>query len=614
MNKQAEENKSIKKWLLIGTAIVLVILISYFTLTDVPLSDSDSLNKTLLKKKHTGNTYNWENLLLLLFGTSLLSILYLVVTNRLREMSRKLVTIYTAFTNQITLSEGIVKVFIIPPTIIALFIIIVGLTYNCCGWWATLSTQLYERLPHPQEPLNFRNIFIGIAGVATLVFAGWRTYIANQSRILDKGRRFDERFDSAAKALSKDLNESSFPAHLGAISSLCALAVDSSKDTQRCLDIICSCNQWMEGYIDEFFRGKGNKPYSLWLLKEDNRIANKNNGGEITLLHEKRSQEALVAISYILEEISAKRHEQLKELNFYNKVLCRISLNDIKLDDINFENTNLIAASLDRASLKQAQFSGANLKGASLWDTNLEVANLEVANLEGANLLSSNLGGAYLWGANLEAANLGAANLEGSNLEGANLEGTNLEGANLEEAQLINTQLQGAKMDNVDLSNAILLNCNLYGATLKEINSQNIMFNNIADIGYIKNKNARKKWLGDICQHIEAYAVKSFIQQMETAWQAMDNNQEPDGLDIIKRNSIVTKDSKGMYDISDEHLSRLQLKLQKIVNGLGLEFLHRMWLSIASLNETTDKNFNLVDKLQKLVEKLIEKNKNKKNK
>ena len=683
MNKQSMEYKIIKKWLLIGVIIVITILIFYFTLTNAP----DSVNVTSQNKKPTNISYNLWALLLTLTGIVLLPLSYLAATKKLNEIYGTLINNYKSFKSHIKSPEEEKGLAITLVVVAVLILFFSGQYLNCCGWWATLSAklsaELYPRLSSPKEPLNLRNILIGIAGVATLIFAGWRTHIANQTRILDKGRRFDERFDNAAKALSKELNESSFPAHLGAISSLRALAVDSSEDTQRCLDIICSCNQWMEegGYIDRFIEKRSRNPYSSWLLNEDNRIANKSRGGEVTLLHEKRSQKALVAISHVLENISTNNSVQLSELDFHNKMLCGISLKDIILDGINFNSTYLTGAVLNNISLNKAKLSRTNLQGINLAEANLQGVNLlganlqgvelQFANLQGASLNATNLQGAYLLGANLQGSYLQHANLQGANLQGANLEGASLRHANLQnaylenaniqgafliwanlqgvflsnarlqgatlsyadlrEALIINSQLQGATLYNADLSHAILSNCNLYGAALKDIKSKNIMFNDVVDIGYIKEKEKREKYLDDICLHMEPINLQLLKQKIEAAWQAMENNQEPDGLDIIRKNSIITKDNKGVYNISKKHLDGLQKRLQKKVNKKDIHSLRNIRISIGSLyqpprgyidgshellNEdtSTNKYVNLRRKLQELIDQLAKSKKPQKGK
>ena len=561
--------------------------------------------------------------------------------------------------------------------IIALVILIVGMITAYFAWTiapisvfeALNKTSLYKedfdkpyswqnilfaRLSSPDEPLNFRNVLIGIAGVITLIFAWRRLIIAGEQKEtqveqikIESDRRLSERFDSAVTSLSKELDENSFPAHLGAISSLQTLAIDSPENTQRCLDIICSCNQWMEGHIDDFV-GKGDEStYSSWLLKENNRIASKNQKGKITLLHEKRSQGALVSISNILTEISTSNPEQLCKLKFHNKMLCGISLNNLILDGIDFKNTYLVAASLDRTSLKQANLNstnlqraslhnahlggaylrGAHLESASLDNVHLEGASLIWAYLEGASLMwahlegvsldCAHLEGAYLGGANLQGASLHDVHLEGAYLVATHLEGASLDGSNLQEAILINSKLQGASLDKVNLSNAMLLSCNLYGAILEDIKSENIMFNDITNIGYIEDKKERRKWLDDVCKYMKSYDAELLVEKMEIAWQAMEDNKEPDGLERIREESVVNKNNEDMYDISEEGLNNLKKRLQEQVNQKDIESLLNMRHYISLMgrdkfgiaSQIIDKNTNLVNKLQVLIDQLIKSNK-----
>ena len=538
--------------------------------------------------------------------------------------------------------------------------------------WFILSA----RLTSLKEPLNSRYIIIGIAWGIALFVTVWRTYIADQhNKSLNKqvksqieqtasqikqtesyvrqvasqvkqteiaaDRRLSERFDNAIELLSKELDENSYSAHLWAISGLRNLAIDSSENTQTCLDIICSCNQWMEEYIDEFIEAGGRTPYSALLLNEDNRIAkkdNKNKVRKITLLQERRSQEALTAVSYILAKISTHNPEQLKELKFHNKMLCGISLNNLTLGSIDFSNAYLVAANLDKISLKQARLNRTNLQGASLSVVDLGEASLGYANLQRASLVATNLEGALLdnanfkevfsfgvslFGASLNFVNfqgtsLAKANLQGASLVKANLQGASLLDTNLEGALLIDTQLQGASLNIVKLSHALLLDCNLYGVTLEDIKSENNIFNDIVKIGYVKSEEEKKKYLDDICQHLKPQNATSFTEQMEVAWNAMENNEEPDGLDMIRANSIVNKDNQGMYDISENNLVNLQEGWQTIINDKDKKFLNNIENSIlllgvfprVNLYQTGDKSVHLINKLKILAKKLIESNKN----
>ena len=665
-NKQPVESNIIKTGFLIIATISFVIPIIYFTLTAPPISVLESINKTSLHRENIGEFYQWNILLQLVAVIALLLLLYFTVTINISKIYHKLITGFSAFKSQIVLSEVIIKCVIILFTLAALSAIIMMLYYDCCDWWIIVS----GRLSSPAELLNFRNILIGIVGIATLIFTGWRTYIADQQKEsqvkqtkIAEGRRLGERFDNAVEALSKNLDESSFPAHLGAISGLRSLATDSAVNTQRCLDIICSCNQWMEGYLDEFAKERRKFPYSHLLLNEHNRIAKNNKighvtllhekcsqesltstlnkGEKITLLHEKRSQEALVAISHILKKISTNDPKKLKKLKFHNKMLCGISLSNLKLDGIDFQNTYLVAADMYNVSLNKAKLNLANLQKTYLEKASLRGASLRRANLKISDLWDANLQGAFLWKAKLQGASLSRANLQGSflnnsNLQnaylgGANLQGTFLKNIDLEGALLINTMLQGAFLNNSNLSNTMVLGCNLYGTKLNNVKSKNIIFNDISDAGHIKDNDRREKYLDSICQDMKLRLTRFFKHRMKAAWYAMDHHKKPNGLDIIKGNSITLEYKDGTYYISEDDLVILKGRLQKMVNERGIGFLYDMKNSLLLLNNQpkgeigltmelfkghalTYKSFSLINKLQKIADKLIESNKKENNK
>ena len=157
-NKQQAEFRITKIGLLIVAIISLVILIIYFTLTVADMSVFKSLDKD--------NSNKWGDVLWLLTGVALLLLLYLVVTNRFYGVYRKLIDRYIAFEDQ-TVQFSQKKQFIMMVIIIALAVVAREL-YSICGTrWVILSA----RLSSPAEPLNLRNILIGIAGAVTLGFA-----------------------------------------------------------------------------------------------------------------------------------------------------------------------------------------------------------------------------------------------------------------------------------------------------------------------------------------------------------------------------------------------------------------------------------------------------------
>ena len=314
------------------------------------------------------------------------------------------------------------------------------------------------RITSEHEPMNFKNFIFGLAGIIGLALAGWRSYVAHRQVEVMEERRLDERFIDSAKLLTEALNETNYPTHLGGISGLRDLALTSPEHRQRCLDLICSCNQWMEDYLKEFTDKliKGRSCYAYWALedppsvswlleyppsvsselidKEDNRIpriAKRND--KITLYHEKRSQYALKAISDILKEVSKKEPLGLAELKFYHKMLCGINLSGAELNNINLNNAYLIGADLSGAHMRGAELHRARMRGANLKSAQMQGANLYKAKMQGADLTEANMQGADLTKAQMQKAKLTKANMQGAILLSPNLDSsTTLEGINVD--------------------------------------------------------------------------------------------------------------------------------------------------------------------------------------
>ena len=388
-----------------------------------------------------------------------------------------------------------------------------------------------RRISSLHEPLNIRNILIGVFGLVSLIFLWWRNNIADDNLKLEEKRRLDERFHEATETLSKDLNFETYPSHIGGIFTLTQLALDSKELTQKCLDVICSCNEWMKPYVDEFKYGRIDKCYSERELSSERSYSDsktKNNKklknnfniknkweNIVSLEEEKRSQKALDAVARILQIISIRESQEdynfikLSELNFRSVMLCGINLRRLKLDGINLREAclngaDLRGAALNKANLQYAKFNwanllitnleesdltGAQLRKSILSRTNLIRANMSNAELQGANLSRSKLSGATLSRSNLRFTNMNSSSLFGTNLDYAQLQGANLrwaklvgsslyethlEGANMEYANLqatlfCETLLNGANLSHADISYSIIWKTNLYGTDLREL-------------------------------------------------------------------------------------------------------------------------------------------------
>ena len=385
-----------------------------------------------------------------------------------------------------------------------------------------------KRISSLHEPLNIRNILIGVFGLVSLLFLWWRNNIADDNLKLEEKRRLDERFHEATETLSKNLNFETYPSHIGGIFTLTQLALDSKELTQRCLDVICSCNEWMKPYVDEFKYGRIDKCYSERELSGERNYSNsktKNNkdlvnnlykknrwGKIVSLEEEKRSQKALHSVAVILQTISIRESQEdynfikLSELNFRSVMLCGINLRGLKLVGINLreaylngadlqgatlnkaklqytkfkganllqvklEEANLTGVQLDKSILKKANLSRAIMRGAELQGADISDSILSWADIKGAKLQRTNLSNSILFGANISNSNLQFANLNFSLLHGVNLDNSKLQGANLRFARLVGaslreTQLEGTNMTHTNLQAALFYKANLLGANL----------------------------------------------------------------------------------------------------------------------------------------------------
>lgn len=407
------------------------------------------------------------------------------------------------------------------------------------------------RLSSSYEILNLRNIAIGFASIVGLILAVWRSVMAErQTKAIEERRveerdehkiaeerRLDERFANAVESLSKELNETSYPAHLGAITSLRDLALDSQLYTQRCIDIICSCNQWMERSLEKFILDFTQQCYADWQLNEVTRIAKESSS--VKLHHEKRSQDALSAIAFILRNAE---DDKLNKINFSGKMLCGINLSGLQIMKMDFRKANLQGANISNVNLSESNLEEANLRGVILKDANLQLACLQWANLQGAILDNAKLQGADLSYAKLQVASLIGANLQGASLGGSNLQATLLNRSNLQAADLCYSNLQGAELSFANFQGTALLGCNLYGASLHGADFTDIIFDMVYHGQYTVREGARDNFIESMGKLLANNDKQDlFISKILTAWDKIDKNELPREVDHMSKMSIVDK-------------------------------------------------------------------------
>ena len=446
--------------------------------------------------------------------------------------------------------------------LILFFLIVDGLAALIITFYIGPSFSIdvfLTRLSSSDEIVNFKSIALGLAGIIGIILAGWRSSVAErQARVSeerrleereaakrDAERRFDERFIDAIKLLSQELNKTSYPAHLGAITALRDLAIDNNNYTQRCLDILCSCNQWMEDYLEKFIDTFSLYNYAYRRLTEDNRIAP--NNSNVGLMHERRSQQVLNAVATIITKISKddKKKHILAELDFSHKMLCCIPLIDLQIPQINFK----------KAYLNGAKMIIVNLQGADLRGTNLRGANIMLANLQGANLQNANLQNANLRNANLQGAKLSRSRMQESHLIQAKLQGANLHKVNL----------QGANLQSTNLSGALVLGCDFRGASMKDNNCSNVMFGEVSGIAQTEGAKEKAAILTEIHNTLNEQDENGNLDDKHK------NAEPPTELDNLNKVSILETDSEGGWIIKECKIDILQDFYRELASKISEE-------------------------------------------
>ena len=357
---------------------------------------------------------------------------------------------------------------------------------------------------------RYRDIVVLTAGMVTLILTYWRSFIlqkqtdnqSEQVNIQDR-TRLDEQFKQAVEFLTKEDDN----ARTGAVFMLAALAKHSPEHTQRCLDMLCSLNEWMaerlekeSNYFRRYEKGKKIDKKTVWrdkiftldqasldkywrdyLRPNDSESAPTDETRKEARIHiaqERLSQLVIKEIEKIIAEVSEKKLSDKafkksypQNLTLAQRFLPQINLSNLTLKKrFSFESAIMKGAYLRSAHLEGAYLRFAHLEGAHLWYAHLEGADLVSAHLEGADLGYAHLEGADLVSAHLEGADLGYAHLEGAHLWYAHLERANLEFAHLEGAHLWYAHLERANLKFAHLERAYLERANLVYAHLEGAN------------------------------------------------------------------------------------------------------------------------------------------------
>ncbi len=424
------------------------------------------------------------------------------------------------------------------------FIIFIGtvivITALCIGFRSSLVNAL-TRLSSSKELLNIQNILIGVFGGISLLTLAWRSASADREVQSKEKEQIQNRYDDASSMLITSVNKKSYSAHVRSIGELKDIAIDNHKFTQKCLNDICKCNEWMDDYKEKFIENY--QPSSFFIpfvneqLKKFNapfakRKISKAKDIEalrgITLYQARLSQEALQAVSDILRnldnyvsnskypniDLSRKRlcgidlsNAEIKNVNFYNACMVASDMKNAKFEGVDFSDAELAKSNLGKTIFSNSILTGTDLSETILSRAILDNINLNHASLEGARLERTSLRGSELEHADLSCTNLKYADLSLATMDKVILKGANLECAKLTLASLCESRLEGANLQETVLQGAnlmgarlhfcLMLNSNLYGVNLKNAYSENIIYNDIySSVNfYYNDEETARNWL-----------------------------------------------------------------------------------------------------------------------
>ena len=296
-------------------------------------------------------------------------------------------------------------------------------------WWVTLilgvsllgifvSWRCWEYL-HGTEvspSTTIRNMSFVIGGIVALLFALWRSTLAERQAATGQQGLFNERYQKGAEMLGSGV----LSVRMGGIYALQRLAEEHPKEYEiQILGLFCA------------FVRHPTKDESTTLLP----------GNETEEPLREDVQAIMAFIGY--------RKESIVDMGFPS---------DFRLD---LRGANLNGIQLGGANLSNANLTGANLSGAQLTHANLSYSQLANAQLsdalaDHANCLWTQFGSAKMTNIRLVNANCTNASMFEANLSNAILVGANLSGAGFMHADLSHSHLMGSNMIGTHLSSAIL--------------------------------------------------------------------------------------------------------------------------------------------------------------
>lgn len=258
---------------------------------------------------------------------------------------------------------------------------------------------------------------------------------------------------------------------LGAIYALERIALDSERDHQTIMEILCAyirqnakAGEAISNPLDD------QKELDSIKIKDDYRkiLKNRNLKFRDWLAKQSKPRVDIQAAATVIGRRPDPRRWAERRNNFR-----------LDLRDTNLRRVDLHRAQLDRAFLRGARLEGANINGANLQETDLIDTALEGATLRSAWLQATQLVNARMEGTDLRGALLDRTHLVNARLEGAlflnarfdksNLKWAKLRGADLREAEIFGPDFRGADFRNADWSDVLTRELLVQSADLRNV-------------------------------------------------------------------------------------------------------------------------------------------------
>ena len=256
----------------------------------------------------------------------------------------------------------------------------------------SLAWCYWEELRGDQESLSttVRNVGLVIGGAVAILFAVWRSIVAEKQAATAQSGLLNERYQKGAEMLgSKEL-----PVRLGGIYALARLARDHPDDYHtQIMRLLCAFVRHPAGDSIESTLLKKLTPDAKFTSGFDGEA-----GEDAAVNRPPRVREDVQAVMTVIGGRSEDQIKTEKREN-YRLDLVNVHLNFVRLVDADLNGVNLPDAELTNAGLIGAKLKGAWLRG---------------SNFENATLFRADLGGVRLSRVNLEHANLVNANLTGT--------------------------------------------------------------------------------------------------------------------------------------------------------------------------------------------------------